>query len=225
MEEMIVDESLYRQVADTYLEALLQGDRGRASDLVFGEVDKGTSVKDIYLHVFQASQHRIGELWQDNRISVAQEHFCTAATQVIMSQLYPLFLSGREKDYRMVATCVGGELHELGVRMVADFFEMEGWDTYFLGANTPEKSIIESIESFEADLLAVSVSMTFNVGLAKELIRAVRNSSGAGDVKILVGGRPFNVAPELWKTVDADGYAPDAAEAIRTAESLVRSRG
>ena len=45
---------------------------------------------------------------------------------------------------------------EIGARMVADFFEMEGWDTCFLGANTPKESIIETIRAQKADLVALS---------------------------------------------------------------------
>ena len=40
----------------------------------------------------------------------------------------------------VVVTCVGGELHELGARMVGDFFDMAGWDTYFCGADTPHEA-------------------------------------------------------------------------------------
>jgi hypothetical protein len=36
-----------------------------------------------------------------------------------------------------VAACVSGELHEIGVRMLCDLLEMEGWNTIYLGANVP----------------------------------------------------------------------------------------
>ena len=39
----------------------------------------GISVKDIYLHVFQSSLYEIGRLWQENKITVAQEHYCQYA--------------------------------------------------------------------------------------------------------------------------------------------------
>ena len=40
-------------------------------------------------------------------------------------------------------------------------------------------------------------------------------------VRILVGGYPFNIAGNLWQSVGADGYAPDAQQAIRVAEELL----
>ena len=75
-------------------------------------MDAGADVRDIYLWVFQRCLHEVGRLWQTNRISVAQEHFCTASTQMVMSLLYPKVFSSERKGLRMVAACVGGDLHE-----------------------------------------------------------------------------------------------------------------
>jgi len=97
---------------------------------------KGFLYKELYLKVSQRTQREVGRLWQLNRISVAQEHFCTGATQQIMAFLYPHLFRGGSKARRVLVACVGKELHEIGARMVADFFELEGWDSYFIGANT-----------------------------------------------------------------------------------------
>ena len=208
------------QLSKTYLNLLLEAKRSEAGILILQAVENGVSIKDIYLKVFQASQYEIGYLWQTNQISVAQEHFCTAATQMIMSQLYPYIFNSEKKGLRMVASCVGGELHEIGLRMVTDFFEMAGWDTYYLGASTPTKSILETIESYNANVLAVSTAMTFHINATKDLISEVKNSQATKNTHVLVGGRPFNLAPELWKQVNADGYAQDAQKAIDTMENL-----
>ncbi|HEX2639618.1 MAG TPA: B12-binding domain-containing protein, partial [Pyrinomonadaceae bacterium] len=118
------DKPLAGMAAD-YLRSLLRGDRHAASRLILDAVESGTPVRDIYLHVFQQVQHEIGRLWQENRLSVAQEHYCTAATQMIMSQLYPYIFASDKNGKTLVATCTSGDLHEIGVRMVSDFFEME----------------------------------------------------------------------------------------------------
>jgi methylmalonyl-CoA mutase cobalamin-binding domain/chain len=204
-----------------YLEALLHAERHVASRLVLNAVERGVSVRDIYLHVFQPAQYEIGRLWQMNEISVAQEHYCTAATQLIMSQLYPHIFSTERVGRKLVAACVGGELHEIGVRMVADFFEMEGWDTYYLGANAPAETILEAVEDRRADILGLSATMTFHVHLVAELIDQVRRSGAVARVKILVGGYPFNTAPDLWRRVRADGCARNAQEAVAVASRLV----
>ncbi|MGB8212430.1 MAG: cobalamin-dependent protein [Anaerolineales bacterium] len=222
LESYIEADAPLARLARRYLEALLQGERASASQMILEAARQGTPIKDIYLHVFQRSQREIGRLWQTNQIGVAQEHFCTAATQLVMSQLYPYIFASERKGRRMVATCVGGELHEIGARMVADFFEMDGWDTYFLGANTPMESVLRTVAERQADVLAISATMTFHISKVSELIAGLRSAGLEGRTKVLAGGYPFNIAPELWKTVGADGYASDAQQALAVAERLIR---
>lgn len=207
-------------LARKYLNALLRGERHIASRLILDAVGGGASVREIYLHVFQRCQHEIGRLWQLNLLSVAQEHYCTAATQLVMSQLYPHVFAAQQNGRTLVATSVAGELHEIGIRMVCDFFEMEGWNTFYLGANAPASSILETLAEREADLLAISATITPHVRAVGELIEAVRSSAGAQGVKVMVGGHPFNIAPDLWQTIGADAFARDAMQAVTVAGQL-----
>jgi len=208
-------------LAKDYLDALLDSNRHSANQLILNAVAHGTSIKDIYLHVFQRTQYEIGKLWQTNHISVAQEHFCTAATQSTMSQLYPHIFRTERINRRLVATCAGSELHEIGMRMVADFFEMEGWDTYYLGANMPAAGIIKALNERKAHVLGISATITFHIREVAELIALVRASEDCQDVIILVGGYPFLVSENLWKTVGADGFGANAQQAIDVANALV----
>lgn len=208
-------------LAHEYIDALLQGDRHQASRLVLDAVEQGTAVKDIYLNIFQPAQYEVGRLWMTNRISVAQEHFCTAATQLIMSQLYPRIFSSQRIGRQFMATCVGGELHEIGVRMVADFFEMEGWDTYYLGANSPTETVVRTVEERRPDVLGISATMTFHLRLVEDLIARVRRRDPDNGILILVGGYPFTRHPDLWKQVGADGCSYDARGAVEVAHSLL----
>ncbi len=211
------------QEAANYLKSLLQADKINASKIVHDLIERGIDIKTIYITIFQASQHEIGRLWQNNQINVAQEHYCTAATQVIMSKLYPYIFKTPKSGHRMVAACVNGELHELGIRMVADFFEMEGWDTYYLGANTPVKSLLESLSQYQAELLCISATINFNLAALAELIKAVRQSADTSKIKVLAGGRPFNIDPDLWWKIGADGYGRNAGEAITKGIALLKS--
>ena len=219
---LFVNESLpLGELAKDYLDALLRSERQTASRLILDAVARGVSVPDLYLRVFQRVQYEIGRLWQINRISVAQEHFCTAATQLIMSQLYPYIFRTERVGQRLVATCVGDELHEIGVRMVADFFEMAGWDTYYLGANTPAESILHTLDERRPHVLGISATITFHVSAVADLIASVRASDAGKGVRILVGGYPFKVSEDLWRSVGADGFGRDAQQAIAVANEWV----
>jgi methanogenic corrinoid protein MtbC1 len=209
------------QVAHAYLDALLQGNRQPACKLILDLAKSDTPIQSIYLDIFQPCQREIGRLWQTNKITVAQEHYCTAATQLIMAQLYPYIFASERIGRSMVATSVSGELHEMGIRMVSDFFEMEGWDTFYLGASTPATSVLRALEERKAELLAISATIGFHIRPVAELIAQVRASESCRHVKILVGGNPFNSEEGLWSQLGADGFAPDARAALAEASKLV----
>lgn len=215
-------EGALQQLARRYLQALLKMDRRSASQMILDAVASGVNIKDLYLQVFQPVQWEIGRLWQLNQISVAQEHFCTAATQMVMSQLYPYIFQRLAEERpgpprRIVVACVGGELHEIGARMVADFFEMSGWDACYLGANTPAEDLQRTVIERRPEILALSATMTFHVSKVAQIIQEMRRQFDR-PLRILVGGHPFNLSAGLWQRVGADGYAPDAEAAVRLAE-------
>jgi len=210
----LIQDAPLASLTRAYLTALLDGDRRKASQLILDAVAAGVPVKDIYLHVFQRAQYEVGRLWQTKEISVAQEHYCTAATQLIMSQLYPYIFAAAGTGGTLVATCVSGDLHEIGVRMVADFFEMEGWNTYYLGASTPTDEVVGALIERKADILAISATISSHLRAVSALITAVRANEACRNVTILVGGYPFTASPDLWRQMGADGTAGDAQAAI-----------
>ncbi|MBN2222193.1 MAG: cobalamin-dependent protein [Vallitaleaceae bacterium] len=210
--------SIYK---DQYVQFLLEGKRQLASNLIHELLEKKIDIEQIYIQIFQESQYTIGKLWQDHVISVAQEHYCTATTQLIMGQLYPLIFNTPKNDYTFVGSSIGGELHELGIRMVSDFFELHGWNTYYLGANTPAKGILETVLDKKADVVGLSTTMGYHLSDLVEVIQLIRNDPRCRQVKILVGGYPFLIDPMLWKKVHADGTASNAIKAIELAHQLV----
>ncbi|HEX8170278.1 MAG TPA: cobalamin-dependent protein [Thermoanaerobaculia bacterium] len=204
-------------VATEYLNALLQGSRRDAASHVSAALDNGASLRDVYRHVFEPVQQEIGRLWQLNRISVAQEHFCTAATQQLMAQLYPRMFGGERREKRAVAMCVGGELHEVGLRIVTDLLELDGWQTWYLGASVPPASAVELCAAHRADVLLISATLPPHIPQTAEVIRLLRAKH---DARVLLGGRAFRNTPELWRTIGADGYAANADDAIELANRL-----
>lgn len=207
-------------LAKRYLDFLLRGERQAALALVQDAIRSGTGIGELWLRVFQDSQYEVGRLWQANQISVAQEHYCTAATQLIMSRLYSHVLSGPRSGRVLVTACAPEEIHELGMRMVADFFEMEGWDTYHLGANLPTAALVGYVAQRQPELLGLSATMTFHLEGVAGMVRALRASPETRGVRIMVGGYAFNREPDLWRDIGADGHARDAEGALIAAERV-----
>ncbi|MEA2491469.1 MAG: hypothetical protein QOH21_3261 [Acidobacteriota bacterium] len=208
------------QLAHEYLAALLRGDRHAASRLITEALEGGTIARDIYRQVFEPVQQEIGRLWQLDRITVAQEHFCTAATQQVMTQLYGRIFSSEKRDRRAVAMSVGGELHEIGLRIITDLLELSGWHTWYLGANVPPQAAVALCAEQRADVLLVSVTFPPHLTACAEVIRLFHAHPALANAKVIVGGRAFRSEPELWKRIGADGYARNADECLALLEDV-----
>jgi methanogenic corrinoid protein MtbC1 len=201
--------------AQDYLRAALQGRRDEAIGIVRDAILDDVDSAEIMLDILQPAQLELGRLWESGLISIAHEHYTTAITQACLSLLYPRMLLNRTLLGRsLVATGVGSEAHEIGIRMIADLMEQAGWRTTYLGADVPNADVIEQVALHRADVLAVSATMAGHVRGVRELISQLRADPRCHGVRVLVGGRPFTINPRLADSVGADGWAPGAREAI-----------
>ena len=210
--------------ADAYLHALLEGNRREAESIVVRALDAGASLRDIYRSVFEPVQKEVGRLWQLNRISVAQEHFSTAATQQVMTRLYGRLFEPKpagDRTRRAVAMCVGGELHEVGLRIIADMLELEGWHTWYLGASMPAAAAIQLCIEQKADVLLISATLPPHLSSVSEVIREFRSRPELAHAKIVVGGRALRTVPDLWRVIGADGYAENVDDCLELLDRLV----
>ncbi len=210
----------HAKLAESHCRALLMGDRERAWKLLSDAMDNGVGILEIYQHIFQASLRNVGLLWQTGRISVAKEHLFTSSTQNLMARLYPFIFIKPPSKSKVMAACVSGELHEMGIRMIVDILELEGYDTTYLGANTPSDAIVSMLKESGAKILLLSATMTYHMERLQGLISLVRSDKETEDVTVLVGGRPFLIDDNLWRRVGADGYSKDMKEAIAMIASL-----
>lgn len=210
----------YQDYAQTYLLALVEARRNDAIEIILSAVNKGdVSIEDLYIKIFTNVLYEIGRLWQSRRINVGQEHFATVVTQYIMSMLYEKIFTNEIKTVKVMGVCVGDELHEIGIRMVCDIFELNNWDSYYLGANVPLESIIGELERIKPQVLALSATTAHRVPQCIEIIKAIKAQTPG--IKIIVGGRPFNMDTDLWVKIGADGHGFDALGAVKLAQRLV----
>jgi len=214
-------------VARSFLDAILAADRDQADAIIDDALTAGTTVHDIYLGVFQPVLRETGKLWQQNEATVAEEHYVTGTIRQIIGRMHDRVTgSGRKNTQKksVVAASVGEELHDIGIRMVADFFEMDGWDVYYTGGNTPVKCILDAVRDRKADAVALSITMPSRIPDVQYLIRSLRADAGTAHVKIIIGGYPFAIIPDLWKQVGADAYAAGADDAVAAANRLIAGK-
>lgn len=169
-----------------FLDLLLEGDKKGCHSFCRNFLKKPEDVKRIYLEIFKPALYEVGNLWEKNEISVAKEHIATS----IVESLFPLacdFLFEVDRIGKsIIVTCVEGELHQVGARMVADFFELGGWDSIFIGADTPVDDLIENIEESSPDLVGISVSLFIEEVHLRNCLEKLNKKFPSLD--ILIGG-------------------------------------
>jgi len=201
----MIDENLYKD----YLDFLLNGQRMACSQIVQQLLDRDIDITSLYTDLFQDSLYEVGRLWEYNKISVAREHLATAITEGMLNLIYPRLFeaSSDNKNKNAVISCAANEYHQIGGKMAADIFELNGWDAHFLGANTPIDHLLEHVQETKPDLVGLSVSVYFNMPLFKTQLEAVR--SDFSQVDIFVGGQAFNWGGiNMLKDYAATHYIP-----------------
>lgn len=205
--------SPYEAEIKEYMDSLFAKDNKKTMYLVKKFLDKGISVDDIYVGVLAESMRRVGELWHTSKITVDMEHYCTSATQLAMTQLYPEVFAAEPVGKTLLCACPGTELHEMGARIVADVFENNGWDSIYLGAAVPIDYMLEAVRTNKPDLVALAVTMPQHLIDCAQLVKAIKKEFP--QQKIAVGGRAFSSTDKIWEQWPADFYADNALELLK----------
>jgi methanogenic corrinoid protein MtbC1 len=201
--------------------ALLAGDQRRALAVVNSCIDSGHDLVDVELHVIKAAMYRIGEQWQENQVTVAQEHIATAIVESVMTAALLRSPPPAPIDKQVLLACVAGNHHTVGLRIVADSFQLNGWEVQYLGANVPTPSLIRQIGKWSPDLVGLSLSFAQQMPAVKDVIAQLRARFGRERPPVMIGGLAVNRFDRLVDMVGADARSFDAQAAIGTAKQLV----
>lgn len=201
---------------------LREGDRQGAMRLVESLLEEGMTVREVFLDVFLPSQREFGRLWETGEISIAEEHFATASTQFAISSMYQRLFAGKRTGRRVLVACAPGELHEIGTRMAADLFELDGWDSVYLGSDNSATRLASDLRSHAPHLVVLGCTLVESLPALEGLLRT--SVKICPEVPVMVGGPPFSRAPGLWSRLGAAAMAPSLEGALELGRELVRSR-
>ena len=206
-----------------YLDALRRGDRHAAYRALDEALDDGRELGQVYLEVVQPAMREIGRLWQEDELTVAEEHLATAITESAMSRMFERVFVWRDvRTPKLLAACAEEERHQMGLRMLCDLLELAGWETTYLGASVPIESLVDLVQKHKPDAVAISATIAPHVPRVREAIDAIRSAPLERQPVIAVGGRVFLGDPSLAERVGADLTAADAEQAVLVLDARLR---
>ncbi len=208
---------------DALIEELKQGviefDEDRVRAAAQRVVDEGLDAYDAIMNGLAAGMERVGELFAANEYFVPEVLMCADALYVGLDILRPHVKLEQQKQVRgeVVIGTVEGDIHDIGKNLVKLMFEIAGFTVHDLGRDVPlEKFVEESIRT-DSDIVCLSAMMTTTMVNMPKVIEMLRAKNPK--VKVMVGGAP--VSDDLAKKWGADGYAPDASNALQEAIKMV----
>lgn len=203
--------------------ALLEGDRHAAAAVFERALDANASLVDVALHLVQPALYAIGRNWQANQASVAQEHLATAIAQSLLTEGLLRSKSPAWNGRKVLLACVQDNHHAVGLQMVADAFQLAGWQVQYLGANVPTSALIAQVRKYEPDVLGLSVSFAHQLRGVRDVLTPLPDLGPRPAV--IVGGLAINQFDQLADHLGADAWGRDAAEAVSRAAKLVPMAG
>jgi methanogenic corrinoid protein MtbC1/DNA-binding XRE family transcriptional regulator len=208
-----------QELREKYLDTLLRRDAAAASAVTDEASQQGWSAARLYLEILGWAQERIGELWHSGRINVAQEHLATQITLNQMERLRQRSSPRTRWGIKAAVACIEGNLHDLGARILADLFILDGLEVEFLGASTPNHDLVEYVRQWHPRLVALSVALEEHIVPASRAVTELRNLPDPP--KILIGGHIVAQDIDAVQALEVDGVAMDAVKAIREAHRLL----
>jgi methanogenic corrinoid protein MtbC1 len=192
----------------TYLEA---EDKITSVNYAMSKINKGEiSVINLYEHVLAPALNNMICHLEDKRLCIWKEHVRSSIVRTIIECCYPYIIEEKtrrevaEKGERVIIVCPTEEYHELGARIGADYFTLLGYDTIFVGSNTPEEDLLRGVEALKPEYVVVSVSNYYNLVSAKKLTEKIKTAHPA--IVVIAAGLAFKEHKENYKKVGADMF-------------------
>jgi methanogenic corrinoid protein MtbC1 len=135
-----------------------------------GEVDVPTLYHDVLVPLMKA----VGDRWQSGRMRIWEEHLASAAVRTVVEALYPrvqqLKAASKSTGRAVLLACPVGEEHDLGLRMLSDVFDVNGWDTYYLGPDTPTIQLADAAKTLNVELIVLASVTLFEQVKARYIL-------------------------------------------------------
>ena len=167
------------------------------------------SVIEVYEQILTPSLNLM-ESTGDIQVDIWKEHIRTSIIRTIIENSYSYVIRDRDEKYgvrsgkKIAVICPVDEYHELGARMITDYFVMLGYDAIYVGSNTPKEVFISGLKSQKLDYIAISISNPYHLISARNTIARIREEDK--NVKIIVGGNAISKLGEKAEILKADYY-------------------
>lgn len=183
-------------------------------------LDGGVPAAAILEHGLIAAITVVGERMASGEAFIPEVLLSARAMTVAMGMLEPFLAAGGERlRGRILIGTVAGDMHDIGKNLVSTMLKGVGFEIRDLGVNVTRDKFCEEVAAYRPDVLALSALLTTTMMEMKGVIAALEARQLRAGCKVVVGGAP--VSAQFATQIGADGYAPNAVEAVHLAKRLL----
>lgn len=203
-------------------DAILGIDEVRALATTEKLLEAGVEPREILEGAMTAALLELGQRWNRGEAFLPEVIAAAAIFEKCNEKVEPALLatSQRRLSDKFVLATVKGDLHDLGKNIVGAMLKTVGMEVHDLGKNVPSERIVEAVGELEPRFVGLSALLTTTMPEQQAVIEALEEAGLRSRVKVMVGGAP--VTDEWAQRIGADGYAPNAPEAVKKALELAR---
>jgi 5-methyltetrahydrofolate--homocysteine methyltransferase len=204
-------------------QAVITGKTKEICLLVQTALDNGADPQDIIDNYLIDAMKEVGARFEANKIFVPEMMIAARTMQNGLAVIEPLMAGDSMQQQKLGTVVVGtvlGDLHDIGKNLVVLMLESSGFNVIDIGVNVPMERFVAKARELDADMVGISSLLTTGDANMKITVAALKNGGLNEKVKIICGGAAVieNRALEHW---GADGYAQDAASAVRVTKRLL----
>ncbi|MGE5805716.1 MAG: MerR family transcriptional regulator [Ignavibacteria bacterium] len=145
--------------------------------------------------------YKVGDLWHDGYIRVANEHLASAVIRSFLSNLIERQISSENAPLIISATPRGQE-HELGAMIAGVVAASAGWKVIYLGPNLPVEEIAAVADTLQAKVVALSIVYpSDDLQLKKDLLNLKQMLPE--NIHLIVGGRAAPGYSDILNEINA----------------------
>ncbi|MDY0237132.1 MAG: helix-turn-helix domain-containing protein [Gudongella sp.] len=170
------------------IDILMAGEAEEAKRIIKNFTYSGTSSIDIIEYIFIPLLKLIGDKWERDQISIAQEHYMTGLVDRLFDFISENQIVDQTKDLTVLFMAPTGEEHVISLKMSTEYFRINGWKIIFIGRTIPIKSLLDTIKENRVDLLVLSALSQSSINGASYLVEAIKSNLQDNKPKFLLGG-------------------------------------
>lgn len=202
-----------------FLDRVLAGDAAAATAVVLDADALGMPLERLFGEVIEPALIEVGDRWEHGTMLVAQEKTVSELVRDLIAELSIRHAATQPGGPLVVAACVAGERHELGLRMLAGLLRAAGYRVQYLGADVASEFLADAARLSQPAAVLLSARFPSSEPAVAEAIAAVRDAAPGVPPAIVVGGR---LAAERGHRIAALGAVPIAGERLADALATLR---